>query len=178
MEKGNLKELLDRNIKDLSMRDIADLWREEPSTVILGDPMWKMVSALVERPKNRTVYVLDSAGKLAGMISFRDIIRITNARLGARREGVVGLMRYMHDLLRDEVDSLMRKAVYVRPSTSLLEGLRKMEDLKMNDIPIVDEDGRLAGELSGLKILRFAVEEVKRGDDAATALKKEKLKRP
>lgn len=178
MEKGNLEELLSRDIKHLTVSDVADLWREEPSTVRLGDPMWKMVSGLVERPKNRTVYVLDPAGKLAGMISFRDIIRITNARLGARREGVVGLLRYMHDLLRDEVDSLMRKAVYVRPSTSLLEGLRKMEELKMNDIPITDEDGKLVGELSGLKILRFALKEIKRGDDAAETLKEERLKRP
>lgn len=174
MSSRNLNELLARDIKDLTVSDVSDFWREEPSTVTSGDPLWKMVSTLVEHPKNRTVYVLDTDGRLIGMISFRDILRITNARLGARTEGAVGLLRYMKDLLRDEVDSLMRKPVHVKSSTPFLEALRKMEDVKMNDIPVVDDSGKLVGELSGLKILRYSVEEVKRGDEAAAALKKER----
>jgi len=173
LEEGDFEKLLRRNIKDLTVSGVSDFWREEPSTVTTGDPVWKMVSALVERPKNRTVYVLDASGKLLGMISFRDILRITNARLGARTEGPVGLLRYMRDLLRDDVDSLMRKPIHVKSSTPFLEALRKMEDVKMNDMPVVDEAGNLVGELSGLKILRYSLEEVRRGDEAAAALKKE-----
>jgi CBS domain-containing protein len=47
----------------------------------------------------------------------------------------------------------MRQAVTLKPSTTLRDALQKMEDFQMNNLPVVDEDGKLVGELSGLKIL-------------------------
>jgi CBS domain-containing protein len=99
------------------------------------------------------VYVLDEDGKLLGMISFRDIIRQTNAKLGIRGRGVSGTLKYLRESQMDRVEDLMRQAVTVKPSTTLRDALQKMEDFRMNNLPVVDEDDKLVGELSGLKIL-------------------------
>jgi CBS domain-containing protein len=99
------------------------------------------------------VYVLDEDGKLLGMISFRDIIRQTNARLGVRGRGVSGSLQYLREAQKDRVEEMMRQAVTLKPSTPLSDALQKMEDFRMNNLPVVDEDGKLVGELSGLKIL-------------------------
>lgn len=163
--------LFHRNVEDLRVGDISSLYDIEPSKVRRGDPAWKMVAALITRPRGRNVYVIDDQGTLVGTISFRDIIRVTNARLGARRKGVVGIIQYLRDIFREDVDSLMRRPVWVNTYTNLLEALQKMEELKMNDMPIVDDDKKLVGELSGMEILRFAYEDIKRGDEESAEYK-------
>jgi CBS domain-containing protein len=174
MEENELEKVFHQNVEDLKVSDLTDCWKEEPPKVREGDPIWKMVSALVERPASRTVYVLDSKDRLVGMISYRDIIRVVNARLGARDKGVFGMIQYLSDVFREDVATLMRRPVSVRPSTNLLIALERMEQAKMNDLPIVDDNGKLLCDLGGRKILQFALEDIKRGDEESLSLKKSK----
>jgi CBS domain-containing protein len=167
--------MLHRNIEDLRVKDIYNCYDVEPSIVTKGDPVWKMVAALITRPSGRNVYVTDTDGKLIGIISFRDILRVTNARLGARRAGVVGFVKYLGDLLREDIDKLMRDPVTVKQDTELLEALKKMEEVKMNDMPVVDDDYKIVGELSGMEILRFAYADIRRGDEETPKLREELL---
>ncbi len=171
MDHVDVEKLLHRNVEDLDVEDVADLCVAEPSMVQTGDPIWKMISALVEKPTNRTVHVVDAKQKLIGIISFRDVIRVTNARIGARRKGISAFIKYLRDVFKEDVDELMRRPVKVKLSTNLLEALEKMEEFKMNDMPIVDNEGKLVGDLKGLEILRFALEDVKRGDEETPAVK-------
>ncbi len=173
MDRRELEELLHKNVEDLEVNDVSELCVSEPSVVHVKDPVWKIVHVLVEEPTNRAVYVVDSGQKLLGIISFRDILRVTNARLGARRAGVTGFFRYLRDVFRDDVSTMMRRPVTVKPSTNLLEALEKMEEFKMNDIPVVDEEGKLVGELKGLEILHFALKDIKRGDEETPDVVKE-----
>jgi CBS domain-containing protein len=159
MNEDDLNDLLNGNIADLQVKDFLDTCGEEASTVRWGEPISKMIESLVEHPASRAVYVLDEDGildedgKLLGMISFRDIIRQTNARLGVRGRGVSGSLQYLREAQKDRVEEMMRQAVTLKPSTPLSDALQKMEDFRMNNLPVVDEDGKLVGELSGLKIL-------------------------
>ena len=70
--------MLHQNVEDLRVEDIYSLYDIEPSVVQVGDPVWKMVAALITRPRGRNVYVTDAEGKLIGLISFRDILRVTS----------------------------------------------------------------------------------------------------
>ncbi|MEE9116741.1 MAG: CBS domain-containing protein, partial [Thermoplasmata archaeon] len=103
MGEGSPERVLHRNVEELRVEDIYSCYDIEPSVVEHGDPVWKMVAALITRPRGRNVYVVNEEEKLIGMISFRDILRVTNARLGARRAGVVGFVKYLGDLLREDV---------------------------------------------------------------------------
>jgi CBS domain-containing protein len=173
MGEESLELMLHRNVEDLSVKDIYSNYDLEPSIVRQGDPVWKMVAALITRPRGRNVYVTDTEGKLIGIISFRDILRVTNARLGARRAGVVGFIKYMGDLFREDIDKLMRDPVSVKPDTELLEALRLMEEAKMNDMPVVDDDKKIVGELSGMEILRFAYSDIRKGDEETPKVKEQ-----
>lgn len=153
MNEDDLNDLLSGNLADLQVKDFLDSCGEEASTVRWGEPISKMIESLVEHPASRAVYVLDEDDKLLGMISFRDIIRQTNARLGVRGRGVSGSLQYLREAHKDRVEEIMRQAVTLKPSTPLSDALQKMEDFRMNNLPVVDEDGKLVGELSGLKIL-------------------------
>ncbi len=165
MDHVKVEELLHRNVEDLKVEDVSDLCVGEPSIVHVDDHIWKIVASLIDKPANRAVYVVDDKKKLLGIISFRDIIRVTNARLGARRRGVSAFIQYLRDVFQEDVGGLMRKPPVAKMSTNLLEALKKMEDFKMNDMPVVDDEGKLVGDLKGLEILRFALEDIKRGDE-------------
>lgn len=167
MEEKGPSYALHHNVGDLHVSDIYNLYDFEPSVVHMDDPVSKMVAALITRPRGRNVYVTGAEGNLIGIISFRDILRVTNARLGARRSGVMGFVQYMSDIFREDVEGLMREPVWVKPDDNLLEALKKMEEFKMNDMPVVDDENVLVGELSGMEILRFAYADIKKGDEEA-----------
>lgn len=173
MGEESVDVMLHRNAEDLRVRDIYSLYDLEPSIVRQGDPVWKMVAALITRPRGRNVYVTEADGRLIGIISFRDILRVTNARLGARRAGVMGFVKYLGDLFREDIDTLMRNPVSVKPDTELLEALRMMEETKMNDMPVVDDDEKIVGELSGMEILRFAYADIRKGDEETPKIKEQ-----
>ncbi len=172
MGEGSPERVLHRNVEELRVEDIYSCYDIEPSVVEHGDPVWKMVAALITRPRGRNVYVVNEEEKLIGMISFRDILRVTNARLGARRAGVVGFVKYLGDLLREDVQSLMRDPITVKPKTPLLDALKLMEEAKLNDIPVVDDEKKIVGELSGMEILRFAYADIREGDERIPEVKK------
>jgi CBS domain-containing protein len=134
MNEDDLNDLLNGNIADLQVKDFLDTCGEEASTVRWGEPISKMIESLVEHPASRAVYVLDEDGRVRG-------------------RGVSGSLQYLREAQKDRVEEMMRQAVTLKPSTPLSDALQKMEDFRMNNLPVVDEDGKLVGELSGLKIL-------------------------
>jgi hypothetical protein len=62
--------MLHRNIEDLHVKDIYNCYDVEPSIVTKGDPVWKMVAALITRPSGRNVYVTDAEG----CCGFREVL--------------------------------------------------------------------------------------------------------
>lgn len=149
------KDLFVEDIGKLKVSDFLDSCGEEPSTIGWGESIQEMVEALFEHPASRAVYVLDEDKKLLGMVLFRDIIRVTNAKLGIKGRGVSGSHQYLRDAQKDKARDLMRPPVVTRMFTPLCEALEKMEDSKINNLPVVDENGKLVGELSGSKVLHL-----------------------
>ena len=149
------KDMLVENIGKLKVSDFLDSCGDEPSTIGWGDSIQKLVEELFEHPSSRAVYVLDEDKKLLGTVSFRDIIRVTNAKLGIRGRGVSGTFQYLRDAHKETAHDLMRPPVKTKLSTPLCDALEKMEEFKINNLPVVDDDGRLVGELSGLKVLHL-----------------------
>jgi CBS domain-containing protein len=131
-----------------------------------GAKVYEAVQVLIDNPNSRSVYVVDNNNSLLGTISYRSLLRVSGARFGVRKDGIFSFARYLQDLLREDVNSLMRDSAPVTKEDTLKKALKIMEERKLNDLPVVDKQGHLIGELCGMKIMKLGIEAIKRGDEA------------
>jgi CBS domain-containing protein len=160
------------NMEIMEAKSVADAFKElvrDGPKVKMGAKVHEAVQALIDNPCSRAVYVVDENDKLVGTISYRSLMRASSARFGVRKDGIFSFVQYLKDMLMENVDTLMRKPTPVTKDTKLKKALELMEDTRQNDLPVVDENGRLVGELSGMEIMRLGLDVIKRGDGLTRA---------
>jgi CBS domain-containing protein len=97
----------------------------------------------------RHVPVIDSNGRLVGILSERDL----RARLGT---GVERFPEASGDALSDRVEDAMHASpVAVGPHTPLRDVLRALTEERVGAVPVVEEDDRLVGMISYVDVLDF-----------------------
>lgn len=134
--------------------DVYELVVGEPATVRLGAKLRDAVECMIINPVSQRVYVVDKKGKLAGAITMQTLLREVGHRIGARKQGMVSFLRFLNNVLKDDVDGFMeKKPTAVTKEDSLIEATRLMVEKGLNNLPVVDTDGKLIGELNGLEIL-------------------------
>ncbi|KYK25596.1 MAG: hypothetical protein AYK23_03910 [Candidatus Proteinoplasmatales archaeon SG8-5] len=137
----------------------------EPAKIRKGTMVHEAMEVLLENPYTRKIYVVDDEDKLVGAVSYLNMIRASSARFKVRKEGFWPFVRYMKDLFMDDVSKLMKPERPVKGYQTVKEALKIMLDTGQTDIPVVDDDGVLLGELRGMEIMRLTLESVKKGDD-------------
>ena len=141
---------------DQTVREVPEVVVRVPRTVRRADPISVAIESLLARPESRMVYVVED-GKLVGTVSWRNVLKVTKARYGARSAGLVPLVQLFRDLKPERAEDIMREPTPVTLDTPLREVLVLMDETKQNDLPVVDEDGRLIGEVNGMHIMRLAL---------------------
>ncbi|HUV24424.1 MAG TPA: CBS domain-containing protein [Methanomassiliicoccales archaeon] len=150
---------------ELTVEEVADNLIVEPSVISLDASIREVIDAMLENPITRKVYVVDIEGKLVGMVTTATILRLIGYRVGVRT-GTLSFYKFLRDTLKEEVRSVMEAPVFVKPKNKLTEALLKMLDENMNDIPVVDENMKLLGELNSLELFAKARDLfIEEGDD-------------
>ena len=99
------------------------------------------------------VVVTDETGKVAGILSERDIVR------GIASQGM--------DLLETHVGERMdRKVITCTPETWVEELMNEMTEHRIRHLPVVEEDGKLVGIVSIGDILKNRLQELE--DETST----------
>jgi CBS-domain-containing membrane protein len=125
-------------MKTNTAADIMD--RSEPTfaqDVDIGTAMRKML-----RDKLNGVPVVDSEGRLCGMLTEKDCLR---ALVRQAMEGAAGAS--VREFMTANVDS-------VTPDTQLLDITQLFLERPYRKLPVVDPDGRVVGQVSRRDILR------------------------
>lgn len=147
-----------------TVADAQTLLVKDAPMVKKGAKVHEAVQALINNPSSRAVYVVEGDDMLVGTISYRSLMRASSARFGVRKDGFFSFIQYLKDMLMENVDSLMRKPMPVTNDTKIKKALELMEKTKQNDLPVVDNEGRLIGELSGIEIMKLGIDVLKKGD--------------
>jgi CBS domain-containing protein len=146
---------IQKKFNELTVEEVADSLIVEPSVISLDASIREVIDAMLENPITRKVYVVDIEGKLVGMVTTATILRLIGYRVGVRT-GTLSFYKFLRDTLKEEVRSVMEAPVFVKPKNKLTEALLKMLDENMNDIPVVDENMKLLGELNSLELFAKA----------------------
>ena len=146
---------IQKRFTELIVEEVSDSLIVEPSTISKDANIREVIDVMLENPITRKVYVVDGEGKLIGMITTETILRLIGYRVGVRT-GTLSFYKFLRDTLKEIVENVMEAPVYVRSESMLTDALLKMLDKHMNDIPVVDRQGKLIGELNSLELFTQA----------------------
>lgn len=134
--------------------ELYDIVRSDAATVREDAVLRDAVDAILSHEITRKAYVVDDEGRLKGTITMETLMRHVSYRLGARPPGIISLFRFVREMESDAVTDFMRKPVAVTRETNIVEVIRRVVEDHLNDFPIVDEGGRLLGELNTFNLLK------------------------
>lgn len=145
---ANEKHVLDQTVGDVFTSVVS-----RPATVRLGSSLQDAIDAMVRAPGTRKVYVLDENDVLVGTITVTTLLRLVGYRLGVRPSGITSFFRFLKEIMTEQVDGFMETPISVTRETTLVDATRLMVEYHLNDLPVLDEKGRLIGELNSMEIL-------------------------
>ena len=126
------------HVGDLLDRTVITLRRE--------DPIAKLVRAISETSQD-IFPVVDENGKVVGSVSETDLITIAGPSRHTFSFGPRKLAR--EGLVHDVEDVMTPRPATVRPEDTLESALRRMQELRLPQIVVVDDAHRLVGLLRG-----------------------------
>lgn len=142
----------DKLFSETLVSDVYELVVKKPSTVKKEGKIKEVIESMLQNPLSRKVYVVDDDGKLLGMINTETILRLVGYRVGVRDLGGLSFYRFLRDMFKEEVESLITPTRSVVKEARLTEALAIMVREHVNDLPVVDSEGRLIGELVSLEL--------------------------
>jgi len=138
-----------------SYRTVGQFMSTDLYTVCPTDPV-DLAARMMDWRQIRHLPVEDQHGKLVGLLSFRDILRLVAGTEASAPEGTVA-------------DIMRKDPITVRIDTPTLELLTLMRERNIGSVPVVDEEQRLVGLVTVYDLLGIAgkvLEDFLRGEDS------------
>jgi len=142
----------DKRFSETLVKDVFDLIVKGATTVSVEDTMSDVIEGMLGNPVSRKVYVVDGQGKLLGMVNTDTVLRLIGYRTGVRELGAMSFYRFLRDMFKEKVATLMSPTRAVTKEDSLKDALDLMIRDHVNDLPVVDAEGRIIGELVSLEL--------------------------
>lgn len=149
-----------KDIRNLRVEDIYQLCCAEPATTKISDELTGAIRAMIDKPLSQKVYVVDDDNRLIGTITMQTILRQVGYIYGVREPGVVSFFKFLKEVLKEDIQEFMeKKPAKVLKTDKVLDAFKLMVTTQLNNLPVVDENDVIIGELDGIEILRKALEE-------------------
>jgi len=156
--------MFERMADELSFRYVRDAFRLVVTDPIIVTPkmiLHEVVDRVLADPRTRSAYVVDNRRHLLGMIGLEQMLMAIESSLSLFDKGR-SAARGKRGVLPFSVEEYMVKPVTIYQDDKLITALEKMIDNNMEDLPVVDDDDILVGELNGFEILLLGSEVLRR----------------
>ncbi|MGD0818034.1 MAG: CBS domain-containing protein [Methanomassiliicoccales archaeon] len=141
-----------KSFSDLLVEDVYELVVKDPSTINEGSKIREVFDEFLKHPVSRKVYVINEEGKLIGAVTTETLLRLLGYRVGVREFANWSLWRLMRDMLKEGVEGVLLKVPTLKRSDKLTKALKIMVEDHFTDLPVVDDEGKLIGELNSYEI--------------------------
>ncbi len=137
---------------DARVKDIMELITREAPIVHENSPLLNVLEEMVKDPKTQSVYVVDKDGKLCGIITMSIALQYLYYPYIPPEylEFDISVVEGVNALARD----VMLPPIYVREEDSLKDAFQKMFEYHLQEIPVVDNDLHVVGDLHGMELIQ------------------------
>jgi len=139
-------------MKNIKVKEARDLITLRPSIISEEVPIQEVVKTIIDDPKHRALYVVDKNSKLIGIIDLRRLARHIFPHFF--EEDLIG--RGIIDLVSSETakDLIPHPPACVTDDDDLETAFGKMMENRLEEIPVVDKDMKVVGDLNLLELFK------------------------
>jgi CBS domain-containing protein len=130
------------------IKDVYQTFSTEPEIVKPDSSVKDLIQACARNRETRSVHVVDDDRKLLGIVGVRDIMRVVGSRY-IERDTVMALPYAMAQTARD----IMHEPASVGLEDTIDKALEETVGNWLEDLPVVDAEGRVIGYLDCFEIL-------------------------
>ena len=147
----------------ISLR-VKDVYSKEMYSLIVGKdtPVEEVVKSFAENTTLRGIFVTDEKNQLVGVITRQDLLTWAKTMTGVPRaknlDEILDIVRVAHSKTAGEMVRKETKNAAVKLSDDINTAIDKMTQLELVDIPIIDEKGKIIGDLLLSKVLKAILE--------------------
>jgi len=114
---------------------------------------------MIGNPSLKSIYVVDDEQKLIGRVTLRDLIKHEFINLLPSSFEYFNALEFIGNKTAEE---LMAAPVYVKDEDTLKTAFEKMNEYVLDELPVVDEDLCLIGNIDLLELLTILIENKER----------------
>lgn len=147
--------LFEQLADEMTYKLVKDAYRlvvKDPIVVRKDMHLREVIEMILAEPRTRSAYVVDENKKLIGMISLKQLLQAIEVCISISHS-----MESQPNTVKGKVNFYTKDTMFipqvVHEEDTLLGALEIMISNEMEDLPVVDENGVLIGELNGFEIL-------------------------
>ncbi len=153
-------------LEKMTVGEVCKLDQDSLILIQSDEDFSTVIRQFSETSELRGIFVVDEDRKLVGVITRTDLLDWTRVRLGSvlrvppgDRDRRIRLINLITATTAGQVARPESREAAVRMTDSLSEALKKMIDLDLIVLPVVDEQERIVGDLKLSELLDRAVAE-------------------
>jgi CBS domain-containing protein len=146
----------DKRFMDSLVADVFEMVGQPASTVTENAKLGDVVDAMVKHPLSRKVYIVDPEQRVLGVVDADTLLKLIGHRVGVQRNAGLSVIGFLRETLKENAVDFMHKVRPVTKDMKLTAALQIMLDDKVADLPVVDADGKIIGELISIEMLSRA----------------------
>ena len=142
-------------VEEVKIKDMRMLVTPYPTFVDKKASLDDIAKMLIANPCLKSVYVVDDKLKLIGRVTLKELIKHEFMDLVPSSFEYFDALEFIGDNTAEE---LMSAPVYVKDDDTLKTAFVKMYENDLEELPVVDEDIHLIGNIDLIELLTILIE--------------------
>ncbi len=147
---------------DMHVADVRHLLVVEPAVIGPDQTEEELLARMVEDPRRRHVYVVDEKGVLVGVVRMNIVVERLFPFSSVIERGAQLLFSGLANFEGETVAEIMDdNPHFVYESTTLSEMARILMQEKINELPVLDDEHRVIGQVNIYEVIKAYLKEIR-----------------
>lgn len=144
---------------DIPILEIKDLIVKDPTIISSDKTIKELFEAIIADSRSRHAYVTDADNRLIGSVRINQVIQYLFPTLVLQSSNLMQISSFLEFSNAKEVGDIMNKnPQYVYEQTPIKHLIEIMISEKTNELPVVDKNLKLIGEVNVMEIIAKQLE--------------------
>ena len=149
-------------MKTILVKDVYQLHGTATDTITEDTPLEHIISRFAWEPGLRGVFLIDARQRLSGIVTRADLMKWAHFQLyGGKGRYELGISEFFRIVDAKKAKDLARRdgrSLGTKETDSLQTALDKMLDIEEDVLPVIDNQGKILGDLRLSEVLLKAIE--------------------